>query len=444
MTAISRCRIVLLFALLFVASIIADQSKGDDVANETLSIVEKVTSESDAEVTVAVATLHPQRESDALEITDATVPPQPDGGALEITVATIPPQPDSDVLEKLFKNYDDSLHPMAWQSADNNDLSKAANITVNMFIRHLKINHDRYEIQLTLRQEWVDPRLNFGRFGKVANYINVPPNYDIWMPDTFFQNELSAVRHKIDDDNVLVRLGPNGHVTYSTRLSLVVLCEQDFLAYPLDEQQCKLRLASYGHVQESVHYDWRSNDPIQYGTSRTQKWLNDLDLVDAVPIDCPTQVTSTGTYSCLQVALNFKRRVTMYMWVLYLPTILLVLISWLAFWLHTNSQLSRFVVGVPCLLLCIALIANTSATAPHTYFLKASDIWNMTVLGFCFLALLESAIVTSAARKYRQRTPPLRYLEDNLENDKLMLREETPYYAQLVEEQPKSWAKRID
>ena len=91
----------------------------------------------------------------------------------------------------------------------------------------------QYEMQLTFRQEWLDPRLNFGRFGKVANFINLPPglmfqsaaaaniiivDYDIWMPDTFFQNELSAERHKIDTENSLIRVLPDGSVMYSTRL----------------------------------------------------------------------------------------------------------------------------------------------------------------------------------------------------------------------------------
>jgi len=207
-----------------------------------------------------------------------------------------------------------------------------------------------------------------------------------------------------------------------------------------------LNFASYGHPEEVIKYEWRSTNPIQLRTSaHTQKWLSDLDLVDAKPLDCATSVTIIGRFSCLQMELNFKRRVNMFMWVLYLPTIVLVLISWLAFWLHTESQISRHVIGASCLLLVMALIVNSSIAAPHTYFLKASDIWNITVLSFCFLALIESAIVTSVARKHRLRQRvPQRHHEDHVESDKLMLREETPYYAQLVEEEPKSSAKRID
>ena len=97
----------------------------------------------------------------------------------------------------------------------------------------------------------------------------------VWMPDTFFQNEKLGHFHDIIVPNVYVRIFPTGRVLYSIRLvvrytindtlvigtkfnflefkyfitlyyriSLTLACPMDLKLYPLDRQECEMRIAS--------------------------------------------------------------------------------------------------------------------------------------------------------------------------------------------------------
>ena len=47
--------------------------------------------------------------------------------------------------------------------------------------------------------------------------------------------------------------------------------------------------------------------------------------------------TATGDYSCLQVDLMFAREVSYYIITIYLPTLMIVIVSWFSFWIDHKS-----------------------------------------------------------------------------------------------------------
>ena len=66
----------------------------------------------------------------------------------------------------------------------------------------------------------------------------------VWMPDTFFRNEKIGRFHKILQDNLYVRVFPDGDVLYSIRVSLTCACSMHLALFPLDKQTCNLDVAS--------------------------------------------------------------------------------------------------------------------------------------------------------------------------------------------------------
>ncbi len=47
--------------------------------------------------------------------------------------------------------------------------------------------------------------------------------------------------------------------------------------------------------------------------------------------------TATGTYSCLTVDMGFRRQISYYIITIYIPTFLIVMVSWMSFWLDHKS-----------------------------------------------------------------------------------------------------------
>ena len=57
-----------------------------------------------------------------------------------------------------------------------------------------------------------------------------------------------------------------------------------------------------------------------------------------------------GEYSCLKVELIFKREFSYYLITIYVPCCMLVIVSWVSFWLDPNAVPARVSLGVTTLL----------------------------------------------------------------------------------------------
>ncbi|GBO05101.1 Glutamate-gated chloride channel [Araneus ventricosus] len=106
----------------------------------------------------------------------------------------------------------------------------------------------------------------------------------------------------------------------------------------------------------------------------------------------------SGEYSCLKVDLQFKREFSYYLIQIYIPCCMLVIVSWVSFWLDPNAIPARVSLGVTTLLTMATQISGINASLPPVSYTKAIDIWTGVCLTFVFGALLEFALVNYASR----------------------------------------------
>lgn len=129
--------------------------------------------------------------------------------------------------------------------------------------------------------------------------------------------------------------------------------------YPLDEQTCSLRMASCkffscwfciafiitiyidGWTTDDLVFLWKEGDPVQVVKNlhlprfTLEKFLTDY---------CNSK-TNTGEYSCLKVDLLFKREFSYYLIQIYIPCCMLVIVSWVSFWLDQGAVPARVSLG---------------------------------------------------------------------------------------------------
>ena len=53
-----------------------------------------------------------------------------------------------------------------------------------------------------------------------------------------------------------VRITPDGTVSYSQRLTLAAGCPMNLVKFPLDSQNCRLEIGSFGYTANDVVYKW--------------------------------------------------------------------------------------------------------------------------------------------------------------------------------------------
>ncbi|XP_035779189.1 glutamate-gated chloride channel isoform X8 [Anopheles albimanus] len=293
--------------------------------------------------------------------------------------------------------YDARIRPSGINGTDG-----PAVVRVNIFVRSISKIDDvtmEYSVQLTFREQWLDERLKFDDIGGRLKYLTLTEANRVWMPDLFFSNEKEGHFHNIIMPNVYIRIFPYGSVLYSIRISLTLACPMNLKLYPLDRQVCSLRMASYGWTTADLVFLWKEGDPVQVVKNlhlprfTLEKFLTDY---------CNSK-TNTGEYSCLKVDLLFKREFSYYLIQIYIPCCMLVIVSWVSFWLDQGAVPARVSLGVTTLLTMATQTSGINASLPPVSYTKAIDVWTGVCLTFVFGALLEFALVNYASRSDMHR-----------------------------------------
>ncbi|EGT39040.1 CBN-GLC-2 protein [Caenorhabditis brenneri] len=296
---------------------------------------------------------------------------------------------EQEIIQRILKDYDWRVRPRGM----NATWPVQCTVHISRRVTDQRLAYERYE-ESAIRSLFY---FQVPPFVVLATSENADQSQQIWMPDTFFQNEKEARRHLIDKPNVLIRIHKNGQILYSVRLSLVLSCPMSLEFYPLDRQNCLIDLASYAYTTQDIKYEWKDTKPIQQKDGLRQS-LPSFELQDVVTDYC-TSLTNTGEYSCLRTRMVLRREFSYYLLQLYIPSFMLVIVSWVSFWLDKDSVPARVTLGVTTLLTMTTQSSGINAKLPPVSYTKAIDVWIGVCLAFIFGALLEFALVNYAARK---------------------------------------------
>ena len=91
-----------------------------------------------------------------------------------------------------------------------------------------------------------------------------------------------------------------------------------------------------------------------------------------------------------------------YVYGFYLPVTLVVLLSWISFWIDPESTPARVSLGVITILAMGNFLHGGGAT-PNVSYATALDVYVITCFVFVFASLMEYAAVHCALTKYQQQ-----------------------------------------
>ncbi|XP_070554755.1 glycine receptor subunit alphaZ1-like [Ptychodera flava] len=309
----------------------------------------------------------------------------------------IPPgehYPYSKLLTGLFTTYDMRLRP----NFDGPPVKVECDIYVSSFDSISETTMD-YVASLYLRQRWNDSRLTFDHNTSIT--LNVVKSLsEIWIPDIFFTNEKEGRFHHVTVDNKLLRIWPHGEVLYGIRLTLRLSCPMNFHRYPMDRQICRMKMQSYGYTKKDIMFSWKKEDPI---TLNAELKLPEFVIRDVRAGECTgdleedffffTTCTFTESYSCIQTIFMLHRQMAYHLLQSYIPTSLLVILSWVSFWINVEAAPARVSLCITTVLTMATQSSGVQASLPRVSYIKAIDIWMSVCLIFVFAALLEFAAV---------------------------------------------------
>ena len=118
---------------------------------------------------------------------------------------------------------------------------------------------------------------------------------------------------------------------------------------------------------------------------------------------------AAGAFPCQEIRFLLQREIGFFLIQVFVPSILIVILSWVSFWINVESSPARVSIGLLSVLTTATQSSGINQTLPRVSYIKAIDVWMIVCLVFVFCALLEYAFVNVATRNGVQiRTPIVR------------------------------------
>ncbi|CAF1054821.1 unnamed protein product [Adineta ricciae] len=287
-------------------------------------------------------------------------------------------------INDLLKEYDIRLRP----SFGGEPLSLDIEIRLASFDSISEVNMD-YTLTLYLNQYWRDDRLVFGNTSEEITLTGEIID-KFWLPDTFFPNDKSAYLHDVTEKNKMIRINGNGDILYGMRFTSTLACMMDLRRYPLDRQNCTVEVESYGYTQADVIMRWKSGRSSILDLDKVQ--LPQFTILGYDTISYSIYL-ATGTYQRLSLSFVLQRNIGYFLFQTYLPSILIVMLSWVSFWINHEATSARVALGITTVLTMTTISTGVRSSLPRISYVKAIDIYLVTCFVFVFSALLEYAAV---------------------------------------------------
>ncbi|XP_036397965.1 gamma-aminobutyric acid receptor subunit rho-1-like [Megalops cyprinoides] len=267
-----------------------------------------------------------------------------------------------------------------------------------------------FTMTLYIRHYWKDERLAFPSTNNQSMTFDGRLVRKIWVPDMFFVHSKRSFIHDTTTDNVMLRVYPDGKVLYSLRVTVTAMCNMDLSRFPLDTQTCSLEIESYAYTDDDLMLYWKkgneslkTDDRISLSQFLIQKFHTTTKLAF---------YSSTGWYNRLYIHFTLRRHIFFFLLQTYFPATLMVMLSWVSFWIDRRAVPARVPLGITTVLTMSTIITGVNASMPRVSYIKAVDIYLWVSFVFVFLSVIEYAAVNYLTtvqerkeRKLRDRLP---------------------------------------
>ncbi|CAC5391054.1 GLRA3 [Mytilus coruscus] len=281
------------------------------------------------------------------------------------------------IMEQIFEKYDPTVPPNFIEEIP-------VESSIQLYILSIDTINDSsmdFSVSMFIRQRWTDIRLKYNNTIGVSRLeLDTKVMKNVWVPDMFITNEKKADIHHVTVPNMLMHIYPNGNILYSMRCDLV-----DF---------------SDAYTTGNLVYRWH-DDPIVYDKYMS---LPQFQLDGITTYSCDKVYHGIKhKYTCLKMDIALTRNFGYHLTQIYISSFLIVILSWVSFWINVDATPARISIGILTVLTITTQSSGARESLPKVSYVKAIDIWMAVCLLFVFGALIEFAFVNVLSRVERRR-----------------------------------------
>ncbi|XP_043471113.1 acetylcholine receptor subunit alpha-like 1 isoform X1 [Leptopilina heterotoma] len=228
-------------------------------------------------------------------------------------------------------------------------------VTLDIEIHHVSLDDMQsvLSVHCFLRMAWKDEKLkwNASDYGGLKQaHLGI---HEVWQPDVVLYNSVvvNAVEHYGDSHCIV---DDDGTVFWVPPAQFLAFCDLDLRLWPFDTQSCSLKLGSWTY----------SGDQIDLHLFKKPMKVPDLLITNTEwKLEEMTRGRTVVHYECcpepyvtLVFNLTLKRNALLYYNIIFTPTIPIVFLTLMAFWLPPQSEVRIAVAGCTALIISIFLI----------------------------------------------------------------------------------------
>ncbi|HVC08391.1 MAG TPA: hypothetical protein VNH15_00445 [Elusimicrobiota bacterium] len=250
---------------------------------------------------------------------------------------------------------------------------------------------ETFRVRGYLYEQWKDSRLKYApRGAKDTDRLCDPEK--IWTPNIVMANAVNGL-FKLGTN---IRRHPDGTVVFWEDFEDDLTMQMTFHRFPFDEQVLPVVLQPFLDERDAVAL---VPDAGQTGIN-SQPWalLAQWKMLGMRAVPAESVLGGKGG-SIPEIDFNMviKRRYGYYIWKVFLPLFIMVIVSYCALWIKETDTAAQFSVALSAALTMIAFLFVISGSLPHLPYLTYIDAFFLIGFVFSAVTIVEIVIVHRVA-----------------------------------------------
>jgi len=218
---------------------------------------------------------------------------------------------------------------------------------------------------------------------------------EIWWPNATVLNgrDLSSLMPK------RAQISEDGSVLYRQRYYGKLACRLNLRDFPFDQQVLPISVITIGHSPEQIDLSFLHDFSGNIDDFSNADWEigNGVGTVDVFKAYSSSKSHKEFSLPITHFKFNAKRHVFYYIWKVVVPLLVIVMMSWAAFYFEPEQIAPQIGLAATSILTLIAFLFSLGKILPPIAYLTKIDFYVYSSLALVFLAFTEAVFTIKLA-----------------------------------------------
>jgi len=260
--------------------------------------------------------------------------------------------------------------------------------------------NQNFAINIFLRLRWKDRRL-----ANPQESTRQIPLAEVWSPQVLIANRQGVISKSLPE---VVQIDPDGTVTYRQRYTGRLSQPLKLTNFPMDKHTFAIHfLSAGGHGPDELEFlpgTFQSDSALTGGAIAKELSLSDWKLLGYETLALPYQPIKEVNVAGFALHFEAQRYATYYIWQVLLTMVLIVMMSWAAFWVQLDHVGVRIGITTSSMLTMIAHRFILASQLPRLSYMTRMDYFTVGSTFLVFLALVVAVTISYLSTINRNQT----------------------------------------